>query len=68
MNNAKKLRILYKKTQVEISEIIGYPKPLYSAFEAGKYRIPKKKLIELSKYYNVSFSYIVNGDTDCYRE
>lgn len=65
MNNAQKLRKLYKKTQDDISDIIEYSKPLYAAFELGKIKIPKQKLVILSQYYNVSFDYIVNDD-DCY--
>lgn len=68
MHNAVKLRKLYGKTQEEISDLIDYPKPLYAAFEIGKYKIPKVKLSALAKVYNVSFGYIVNGDDDCYRD
>ena len=68
MNNAQKMRKLYKKTQDEISDVIRYPKPLYAAFELGKMRLPKSKLILLAEYYNVSFDYLVNGDEGCYVE
>lgn len=68
MNNAQKMRKLYKKTQDEISDVIDYAKPLYAAFELGKFKLPKSKLVLLAKYYNVSFDYLINGDHNCYRE
>ena len=68
MNNVQKLRKLYKKTQDEISDVIDYSKPLYAAFELGRIKLPKSKLIKLSNYYNVSFDYLVNGDDSCYIE
>ena len=40
MNNAQKLRKLYKKTQNDIADIISYPKPLYAAFELNKLKLP----------------------------
>lgn len=61
MNNAQKLRKLYKKTQSEISEIIEFAKPLYAAFEHEKLRLPEDKLRMLAQYYNVSIDYLVEG-------
>ena len=58
MNNAQKLRKLYRKTQSEISDIIDYPKPLYAAFELEKLALPESKLTKLSEYYNVPVSYL----------
>ena len=60
MNNAQKLRKLYKKTQNDISDIINYPKPLYAAFEQDKIKLPENKLIMLSRYYNVSVDYLIS--------
>ena len=68
MNNVLKLRKLYKKTQDEISDVIDYPKPLYAAFEHGRFKLPKDKLVKLAKFYNVSFDYLINGDNSCYKE
>ncbi len=62
MNNAKRLRKLYKLTQNEIADVIDYAKPLYAAFELEKLPMPKDKLEQLSKYYNVSFEYIIDND------
>lgn len=58
MNNAQKLRKLYKKTQDEISDIIEYPKPLYAAFELGRIGMPSEQLSALAKYYNVTVEYL----------
>lgn len=60
MNNARKLRNLYRYTQKDISQKINYPRPLYQAFENGKYGMPEDKLELLSKLYNVSIDYILN--------
>ena len=59
MNNASRLRKLYRKTQNEISDIIGYAKPLYAAFEHGKLPLPEKNLQKLADFYNVSVDYLV---------
>ena len=59
MNNAQKLRKLYRKTQNDISDIINYPKPLYAAFELERMALPPKKLEVLSQYYNVSVDYLL---------
>lgn len=58
MNNAQKLRKLYKKTQDEISDVIEYSKPLYAAFESGKMGMPQDKLKTLAGYYNVTVDYL----------
>jgi transcriptional regulator with XRE-family HTH domain len=58
MNNAQKLRKLYKKTQDEISDIIEYPKPLYAAFELNRMQLPKEKLSLLAEFYNVTTEYL----------
>jgi len=60
MNNARKLRNLYRYTQKDVSQKINYPRPLYQAFENGKYGIPDDKLQLLAKLYNVSEDYILN--------
>ena len=60
MNNARKLRNLYRLTQKDVSAKIGYPRPLYQAFENDKYDIPKEKLELLAKLYNVSVEYILD--------
>ena len=60
MNNAQKLRKLYKKTQNDIADIIKYPKPLYAAFELNKMSLPENKLIMLSRYYNVTVDYLLS--------
>lgn len=62
MNNAQKLRKLYKKTQNEIADIIGYAKPLYAAFELGKLPMPRYKLQELAEYYSVPIDYLIDND------
>ena len=64
MNNAQKLRKLYKKTQNDISDIINYPKPLYAAFELDKMSLSENKLIMLSRYYNVSVDYLLSSAKD----
>ncbi len=58
MRNVFKLRKLYRKTQLEISEIIDYPKPLYSAFEKGKYDLPPAKIKALCEYFHVGEDYL----------
>ncbi len=62
MNNAKKLRKYYKKTQDEISDIIEYAKPLYAAFELGKIPLPDDKLQKLADYFNVSVDYLTKDE------
>lgn len=57
MNNAQKLRKLYKKTQNEIADVIDYPKPLYAAYELNRLELPKEKLTALSEYYHVPVTY-----------
>lgn len=64
MNNAQKLRKLYKKTQNDIADIIDYPKPLYAAFELDKMKLPENKLLMLSRFYNVSVSYLLGSSQD----
>ena len=60
MNNARKLRNLYRLTQRQIADIIEYPYPLYQAFENGKYNLPDDKLQILAKFYKVKADYILN--------
>lgn len=60
MNNARKLRNLYRLTQKDVSRKINYPRPLYQAFENEKYNMPEDKLQLLAELYNVSVEYILN--------
>ncbi len=60
MNNALKLRKIYKLTQLDIAEKIDYPKPLYAAFEHEKIMMPQSKLEELADFYKVSVDYLLN--------
>ncbi len=60
MNNARKLRKLYRMTQNDVSDEIVYPKPLYTAFEQGKMNLPDDKIKELAKLYNVSVEYLLS--------
>ncbi len=62
MRNAQKLRKLYGKTQIEISNIIDYPKPLYVAFERGRIDLPPKQIAALCAYFNVSEEYLRAND------
>ena len=64
MNNAQKLRKLYKKTQNDIADIISYPKPRYAAFELNKLKLPESKLVMLSRYYNVSVDYLLSDSSN----
>lgn len=60
MNNARKLRNLYRMTQKDVARKINYPRPLYQAFENEKYDMPEDKLRVLADFYNVSVEYILN--------
>ena len=60
MNNALKLRKLYKLTQLDIAAKIDYPKPLYAAFEHEKIMMPQNKIQELADFYKVSTEYLLN--------
>ncbi len=59
MNNVQKLRKLYKMTQNDVSELINYPKPLYTAFERGDMKLPGDKINILCNYYNVTADYLL---------
>lgn len=64
MNNIFKLRKLYNKTQCEISDMLDYPKPLYSAFERGAINMPHEKVTRLADYYNVDVNYLLQDVFD----
>lgn len=46
-------------TQNDVSDAINYPKPLYAAFEKGRYAIPLEKVKELSRFFNVTVYHIL---------
>lgn len=58
MRNVQKLRKLYGKTQLEISNAIDYPKPLYVAFERGRIDLPPRQIQALCEYFNVTEEYL----------
>lgn len=64
MTNIQKLRNLYRMTQNDVCDAINYPKPLYSAFEKGKYVMPIDKVKELAKLFNVSVFHILKDMPD----
>ena len=61
--NLKKLRLLKKKTQLNVQMDTGIEQALLSKYESGKRIPPTETLIALADYYNVSMDYIV-GRTD----
>ena len=61
--NLKKLRMLKKKTQLQVQMDTGIEQALLSKYESGKRIPPTETLIALADYYNVSMDYIM-GRTD----
>lgn len=57
------LREDHDKTQQNIADILGTSQTMYARYERGASELPVRRLIRLSKYYNVSMEYIV-GLTD----
>ena len=62
MRNAQKLRKLYKKTQDEMADVIGYSKPLYVAFERGKMDLPEQQIEILCAYFHVTKEYLLSEE------
>ena len=58
-NNLKKLRILKKKTQLQVQMDTGIEQALLSKFERGIRIPPTETLVLLANYYNVSIDYIL---------
>ena len=58
-NNLKKLRILKRKTQLQIQMDTGIEQALLSKFERGIRVPPTETLLLLANYYNVSIDYIL---------
>lgn len=58
MLNVIKLRHLYKKTQLEMAELLDLPRPLYNAFEQGRFKLSDEKIEILCHYFNVTEEYL----------
>lgn len=63
-NNLKKLRILKKKTQLQVQMDTGIEQALLSKFERGIRIPPTETLVLLANYYNVSIDYILMRTED----
>lgn len=58
-NNLKELRLLKKKTQLQVMLDTGIEQALLSKYENGMRVPPTETLIALADYYNVSMDYIM---------
>lgn len=61
-NNLKYYREKYGLSQEDISNKIGIPQTTLSRYETGERKISSTNLIRLSKLFNVSPEYLLNGE------
>ena len=59
MNKIKELRVNNKKTQIELSKLLGISQSSYQSYETGFTEPKIENLIKLADYYNVSLDYLV---------
>jgi len=62
-NRIKELRQESRKTQINVSTLLGIDQSYYSKLELGKHSISIEDLIKIADFYNVSLDYLV-GRTD----
>jgi len=58
----KELRLENKKTQIELSKLLGISQSSYQSYETGFTEPKIENLIKLANYYNVSLDYLVGRD------
>lgn len=58
------LRKLNKKTQKQISEILGVTRPAYTAYEKGNRQPDYDTLLKLANYFDVSTDYLLGKSDD----
>ena len=62
-NRIKGLRKERKKTQADISKLLGILRTTYGEYERGKILPPMDRINKLADYYSVSVDYLI-GNTD----
>ena len=55
----KELRIEDKRTQINVSTLLGIEQSYYSKIELGKQEASLANIIKIAELYNVSIDYIV---------
>lgn len=55
----KKLRKEAKRTQINVSTLLGIEQSYYSKIELGKQEVSLSNIIKIAELYNVSIDYIV---------
>lgn len=60
LRRLEELRIENGKTQRQIADIISCELETYRRYETGSAKIPVRKLIVLTDYYQTSMDYILN--------
>lgn len=58
LERIKELRIEHNLTQKNISEILNVSRSVYNLWELEIETIPRERLLDLCKYYNVSLDYV----------
>lgn len=62
------LRKKNKKTQEDISKIIGVSRPAYTAYERGNRSPDYEILLKLSDYFDVSVDYLIGKSNEEYKQ
>jgi transcriptional regulator with XRE-family HTH domain len=63
-NVLKKLRIERGFTQKEVADFLCISASAYGYYEQGRNQMDYKTLIKISRFFNVTIDYLINGDCD----
>ena len=56
----QELRKEQKRTQINVSTLLGIDQSYYSKIEKGQHNIKLETLIKIADFYNVSLDYLTN--------
>lgn len=63
MESLRQIRTIKNKTQKDIAEVLGISRPMYSAYEQGRFQLSNDKLELLAEYYDVPLD-VISGKVD----
>lgn len=66
MESLRQVRTMKKKTQQDAADALGISRPMYAAYEQGRFKMSDDKLATLAEYYDVPLD-VLTGKIDIKR-
>jgi len=63
MESLRQIRKLKNKSQQDIANVLGMSRPMYSAYESGRFKISDENIAKLAEYYDVPVD-VLTGKVD----